>query len=298
MVLGYNLAFFEDPRTGLDHLEKAVALYDPAFQLMRRVGLGTNPGVISLVVSGLFLWMLGYPDRAQKRSEEAIDLAQKLDHAYTLAYGQFHTGLLHLWLRNPETAQQCAQAVIRIAEQHGFQIWSAASMCLQGAALVGMGSPETGLALIEQGLEAYRGLKTPPVFLPILLYLCADAYGAASRPEKGLRLLQEAKEIQTAGSTKTLASEFYMLQGELLLACSSANMAAAEPYFQQALEAAQEVNTAMLELRAALRLSRLWHQQGKTEQARELLNTAYTKVSEGFATADMKEAKDLLDELS
>ena len=298
MILGYNLAFSEDPRTGLDHLEKAVALYGPALQRTRRVGLGTNPGVISLVVSGLFLWMLGYPDRAQKRAEDAIALAQKMDHAYTIAYGQFHAGLLHLWLRNPEITQECAEAVRAIAEQHGFQIWSAASTCLYGAALVGLGSAEKGLTLIEEGLVAYRGLKTPPVFLPILLYLCAGAYRAAYRPEEGLRLLEEANEIQTAGSTKILASEFYILQGELLLAWSNTNASEAERCFQQAVVAAQQVYASMLELRAAIRLSRLWQQQGKTEQARELLRTAYTKVTEGFATADMKEAKDLLAELA
>jgi predicted ATPase/class 3 adenylate cyclase len=298
MILGYNLAFSEDPRTGLDHLEKAVALYDPALQRARHVGLGTNPGVISLIVSGLFLWMLGYPDRAQRRAEEAIALAQKMDHAYTIAYCQFHTGLLHLWLRNPKTAQKCAEVVLSIAEQHGFQIWSAASTCLHGAALVGMSSAEEGLALMEQGLDAYRGLKTPPVFFPILLCLCAGAYGAASRSQEGLRLLKEAREIQTAGSTRTLTSEFYLLQGELLLACFPANEARAESCFRQAVEAAQQVHTSMLELRAAIRLSRLWYQQGKTEQAKKLLGDAYTKMTEGFTTADMKEARDLLAELS
>ncbi|RPJ27151.1 MAG: hypothetical protein EHM33_09045 [Chloroflexi bacterium] len=298
MVLGYNLAFVEDPQTGLDHLEKAIALYDPGRPRVRRLGLGTNPGVITLTVSSLFLWMMGLPDRAQERATEGITLAQNLNHPYSIAYTHFHNGLLNLWLRNPEVAHERAQAVLSLAEEHGFQIWNAAGTCLRGAALVALGSIEIGLALIEKGIVAYRGLRTPPVFWPLLLYLCAGAYGAASRPEEGLALMKEAIELESAGSAKTLVSEFLILQGELLLALSPANTLEAESCFQQAVDNAREVHAPMLELRAAMRLSRLWQEQGKIEQARKLLSEAYTKMTEGFTTADMKEAKALLADLS
>jgi len=118
------------------------------------------------------------------------------------------------------------------------------------------------------------------------------------RPEEALLLMKEAIGIETAGSAKTGASEFFMLQGELLLALSPANAAEAESCYRQAVDNAREVGAAMLELRAAMRLSRLWHAQGHTEQARELLSDAYTKITEGFTTADLKEAKALLAELS
>jgi predicted ATPase len=298
MVLGYNLAFVEDPQTGLDHLEKAIALYDPGRPRVRRLGLGTNPGVIILTVSALFLWMMGYPDRARQRAADGIMLAQKLGHAYSSAYAQFHNGLLHVWLRNPEIAHERAQAVLNLAEEHGFQIWSAVGNCLRGAALVGMGSIETGLALIEQGMNTYRVLKSPPVFWPLLLYLCAGAYRAASRPEEGLLFLKEAIEFETKGSAKALVSEFLTLQGELLLALSSDHAAEAEACYQQALNNAQAVHAPMLELRAALRMSRLWKEQGKREQARKLLSEAYRKITEGFTTADLKEAAALLAALS
>jgi predicted ATPase len=298
MVLGYNLAFVEDPQTGLDHLEKAIALYDPGRPRVRRLGLGTNPGVIILTVSALFLWMMGYPDRARQRAADGITLAQKLGHAYSSAYAQFHHGLLHLWLRNPEIAHERAQAVLNLADEHGFQIWSAVGNCLRGAALVGMGSIETGLALIEQGMNTYRVLKTPPVFWPLLLYLCAGAYRAASRPEEGLLFLKEAIEFETKGSAKVLVSEFLTLQGELLLALSSDHAAEAESCYQQALDNAQEVHASLLELRAAIRLSRLWKDQGKREQARKLLSDAYAKITEGFTAADLKEAAALLADLS
>ncbi|HKY56251.1 MAG TPA: hypothetical protein VJM08_18175, partial [Anaerolineales bacterium] len=257
-----------------------------------------NPGVICLTVSALFLWMLGFPDRAYKRATEGIMLARKLKHPYSITYALFHHGLLNLWLRNYEIAQESAQEVLELAKAHGFQIWSAVGSCLLGSARVGMYSIEEGLALIEQGINAYRGLKTPPVFWPLLLHLCAGAYNAALRPEDGLPLMDEAIEIASVGSAKTLASEFLILKGELLLVLSSKNAVEAEAWYQQAVSNAKEVHAPMLELRAALRLSRLWQGQGKAEQARKLLNDAYAKITEGFTTADLKEAKALLVTLS
>jgi predicted ATPase len=110
--------------------------------------------------------------------------------------------------------------------------------------------------------------------------------------------MNEAIEIASAGSAKTMASEFLILKGDLLLALSSDYAAEAESWYQQALKNTQEVHAPMLELRAAMRLSRLWQEQGKKEQARKLLSDAYTKITEGFATHDMKEANALLAKLS
>jgi adenylate cyclase len=298
MILGYNLAFIEDPQRGMDHIEKAITLYDFEHTRVPRRGLGTNPGVISLTSSSLFLWMLGYPDRAQKRATDGILLAQKLEHAYSNAYAHFHHGLLNLWLRNFEVTRESARTVLELAEEHGFLIWSAVGTCLLGAALVGIGSQEKGLALIEQGIKAYQGLKSPPVFWPMLLHLSAGAYGLASRPKDGLRQINEAIEISSTASARTLASEFFILAGELLLAISKDNATEAESLYQQALKNAQGVHAPLLELRAAMRLSRLWQEQGKREQAKTVLREAYAKITEGFNTTDLKEASTLLENLS
>jgi predicted ATPase len=298
MVLGYNLAFLKDPQLGLDHLEKASASYDLGRQRVGRFGFGAYPAVVSLTVSALFLWMLGYSDRAYKRAADSILLARKVNHPYSIAYALFHNGLLNMWLKNYEIARESAQALQELAEAHGFRIWNAVGSCLLGAALVGLGSAEKGLALIEQGLDAYRGLKTPPVFWPMLLHLCAGAYGAASKPEVGLHMMNEAIEVGSSSAARTGTSEFLILMGALLLALSSDNAAEAEALYEQAVLNAQEVHAPMLELRAAIRLSRLWHEQGNKEQARKVLTEAYSKITEGFGTADLREASALLSDLS
>ena len=298
MLRGYNQAFLDDPRAGLELLEKAVAVYDLQRASVRHLGLGTYPGVISLTVSALFLWMLGYPDRAYKRAADSILLARKMNHPYSITYALFHNGLLNVWLKNYEIAQESAQALLELAKAHGFQIWSAVGSCLLGTALVGLGSTEKGLALIEQGLDAYRGLKTPPVFWPMLLHLCAGAYGAASKPEVGLHMMNEAIEVGSSSAARTGTSEFLILMAALLLAVSSDHAAEAEALYQQAVLNAQEVHAPMLELRAAIGLSRLWQEQGNKEGARKVLNEAYSKMTEGFTTADLKEASALLADLS
>jgi predicted ATPase len=104
-------------------------------------------------------------------------------------------------------------------------------------------------------------------------------------------------EITAQSLGKTWASEFFQLKGDLLLALSRDNVAEAESWFQNAVSIAAEVQAPMLQLRAALRLSRLWREEGKTEQARKLLSDAYERFTEGFTTADLSEAKALLDDL-
>jgi hypothetical protein len=205
-----------------------------------------------------------------------------------------------MWLRNHENARDSAQAVLELAEAHDFHIWRAVGSCLLGAALVNIGGMEQGLALTEQGLNAYRGLKAPPVFWPLLLHLGAEAYAAASRPKDGLYLLDEAIAAEEASkdSSESFTSEFLILKGDLLLALSSDNAVDAESLYQDAVNSAREADTAMIELHAAMRLSRLWQDQGKSEQARELLSGSYAKITEGFTTADMKEANALLSTLS
>jgi predicted ATPase len=300
VVTGANLAFSGNPQLGLEHIEEGIALYNSQRQPARRLGIGPNAGVVGLNVSALFLWTGGYPDRAYNRAAEAIVLAQKLNHPYSLTYAHFHNGLLNMWLRNYENARDSADAVLELAETYGFQIWRAIGSCLRGAALSNIGEIDEGLALTEQGLKAYRGLKTPPVFWSMLLLLCAGAYRAASRPEDALPLLDEAMAAEKiSSSTESIAMpEFLTLKGDLLLALSSDNTGDAAVLYQDAVHGAREMGATMIELQAAMRLSRLWQHQGKSEQARELLSAAYSKMTEGFTTADMKEASALLVTLS
>jgi predicted ATPase/class 3 adenylate cyclase len=298
VVVGSGLGFAADVRMGLEHLEKGIAGFDPNRKRARRFGFGTNPGVVGLTVSGLLLWMIGYPERAHTRTEDSIALARKLAHPFSLCHALFHCGLLNQWLGDMQGAQERARELMDTAEEYDFPIWNAVGSCVRGAAMVDLGATDEGMALIERGMSAYRGLKTPPVFWPNLLRLQAAAYGAASRPASGLPLLDDALRMTSAPEGKLLASEFLALKGDLLLAISQENAEEAEGWLREAVSVAQEVQAPMLELRAAVRLSRLWHSQGRAEAARNLLGETYGKMTEGFAMPDLIQAQALLAELT
>ncbi|HWQ12098.1 MAG TPA: NB-ARC domain-containing protein [Roseiflexaceae bacterium] len=297
LVLGSCL-FSSDLRVGLSHLEKAIALYDPDQHRARRFRIGNNPGVACFTTSALVLWMLGFPDRALERADEAVALANRLNHPFSMAYALFHTGVLHLWRRELELVQRRAQAALEIAEEHGFQIWRALAICLQGAALAGMGRAEEGLLQLNRGIGLYQELKTPPIFWPLLLAIRAGVYAQAGRAAEGVILLDDVLERAGQQASDPMTADLYRLKGELLLALAPENPAEAEPWFRQALAIGQQRQASMLELRAAISLSRVWRAQGKAEQGRGLLSDAYGKLTEGFTTADLQEARALLADLS
>lgn len=297
MVVGYNLAFANDLQRGLEYLEESIAGYDFTRQRVRGLGLGANPGVVCLNASAFLLWMKGFPERGYKRMGEAVALSRKLDHPFSSAYAQFHFALLNLLLGNFEIAQERAGALVDFAEEHEFGIWHAVGTCVRGAALAVMGSTEQGLALLERGMSASRGQNTPPIFWPSLLSLHAGALALAGKPEEGLSLLEEALAVSSAGQGKVATIEFFGQKGDLLLLTDLQNAAQAEDLYQQGIAVAQEVKALMFELRTAMKLSHLWQIQGKTEQARNVLQSAYAKMTEGFHFADLAQAKELLKEL-
>jgi predicted ATPase/class 3 adenylate cyclase len=292
LLMGANLAFLDDLRAGLEHLDKAIAIFRSEPYPAGRYRLGNNPGVPCLTTSAFTLWMLGHPDRALQRADEALAVATELEHPLSLAYGLYHVGYLHLWRREPDLVHDRAERLLRLVDEHDFPIWRALGTCLLGAAATAMGQGEEGLAKLRQGVDLYQGLTTPPVFWPMLRALEAGAYAQAGRVTEGLALLDEALEIATRGSGTTMVPEFQLLKGDLLLALGDG----ADPgsWFQRAFDHAQRLDARMPQLRAAVRLCRL-RSDRDGEPAAAQLRAVYDTFTEGFATADLTEARALLE---
>ncbi len=295
LVLGSSLALQHDLHGGLDQLERAIASFESQRHQARRFRLGNNPGIAAFTTSALTLWMLGFPDRALERATRAVTLATELEHPFTLAYALFHTSFLHLWRREPEPMRDRAVGVIDVADEHDLPIWRALGTCLLGAAKTGLGRPEEGLAEIRDGISLYQGLRTPPVFWPLILYVRAGASARSGRAAEGLDLIEEAIEIADTGSGLTLLPEFYSLKGDLLFLLAESNGPDAEPWFQQAFDKAGELDARMIQLRAAIGLCRSRREQGDAQHGRELLSGVYSTFTEGFTTPDLIDAGHLLD---
>jgi predicted ATPase/class 3 adenylate cyclase len=293
LLVGANVGFLGDLHAGLEHLDKGIAAFRSGPYRTHPFRLGNNPGVASLTTSAFFLWILGLPDSAVQRAQEAVALAKELEHPFTLAYALYHSGFLHLWRRESDIVADHAAAVLKVAEDHDLEIWRALGNVLLGAAKTGLGRAEEGLAQLQEGVNLYRGLRTPPVFWPLLLLFYAGAQAQAGRPAEGLALLDEAFGATDKSAGIALVPEFQLLRGDLLLALADGTRESPESCFQQALDIATDMDAKMIQLRAAVRLCRLRPNDHGREENR-LLRSIYDTFTEGFTTADLSEARDLL----
>jgi predicted ATPase len=250
-----------------------------------------------LAYAALTLWCLGYPAQAVGRSQEALALARALAHPYSLAVSQHYAALLHHRRREAPAVQEQAEALLTLATAQGFPLWMGFGICWHGWVLAMQGQDEAGLAQMQQGMTAVLATGHT-LSRPLCLILLAEAAGHAGQVEEGLRLLAEALAAFEASGRGDMLAEAYRLQGELLLRQAVPDAAQAEACFQQALTIARRQQAKSWELRAAMSLGRLWQQQGKRDEAHDLLAPIYGWFTEGFDTADLQEAKALLEELS
>ena len=275
-------------------MDEAIALFRAEPFGVRPFRLGNNAGVTCFTSAAFFLWMLGYPDKAVVRAEEGMAMASRLQHPYSLAYVEFHCGLLRLWLRQPELVRRHAVQVLHLAEQYDFPIWRALGTCLLGIADAQLGRAEEGLAEVNEGIAQYQEMKTPPVFWPQLVAINAGAHALAGKVSEGLVLIDDALKIASRGDTSAVL-EFSLIKGDLLIAAGASDADVAH-WFQEAFDVAESAGVRMTQLRAALRLCRLWRSQGR-DDADVLLRSVYDTFTEGFATPDLTEARELLESL-
>ena len=291
LVVGPALAFLGQGPEGLDHLDRAIVLFDPKRDGRSHLRLGPNPGVAARAVAGLVNWMLGYPDTAALRAASALELAEELQHPYSLAYATFHVALLDLWSGRLDIAHERASAVVRIAEERDYQIWRAIGLTLQGVTMAALGDPEKGLAQTEQGIALYENLRTPPVFWPALLELRAQACTLAGRTAEALDVLEQAANLAGEGSWDSASAK--LQRADLLL--SLGDVQGAESLLRRALEEAQQAGVRMLQLRAATRLARLSGPASDGE-ATSVLRAISETFTEGADNPDVLEAQAVLNE--
>jgi predicted ATPase len=294
-ALGDTLFYLGEYAAARTHLEQGIALTDRAARRALALRDSVAPGMRCLAHAATTLWCLGYPAQAVRRSQEALALAQALAHPLSLASAQHFAAYLHHCRREASTVQEQAEALLTLATAQRFPAWAGLGTCWRGWALAVQGQGEVDLAQMHQGMAAVLATGQE-LSRPLHLVLLAEAAGHAGQVEEGLRLLIEALESLETSGRGDLLVEAHRLRGELLLRQATPDAAQVEACFQQALAIARRQQAKSWELRAATSLSRLW--QGKREEARALLAPIYGWFTEGFDTADLQEAKRLLDELA
>ena len=296
-VLGIVLFHLGEIVAAHTHLERGSALYDAQHHHALTFSYGGwDPGVASLSYSALALWYLGYPEQALKKSDEAVALAHALSHPLSLAVALTYNTLLHQCRREEQAVQERAEAAIALTTEQGFPIWLAWGIISQGWASVEQGRGAEGLSQMCRGLAAQQATGAG-LLESQHLGLLAEAYRTADQVEAGLTTVGEAVAFVERTKERFYEAELYRLKGELLLQQAKDHHVDAEASFQQALKVARRQHAKSWELRAATSLARLWQQQGKTTEALNLLAPVYAWFTEGFDTADLKDAKALLERL-
>jgi adenylate cyclase len=194
-------------------------------------------------------------------------------------------------------AHEWAASAIRFAMEHAFPYWRAHSTIHYGWALVHQGQGTAGIEQIHQSLTTWEATGAKGM-RPYFLALLAEAQGILGEPETGLMALAEALTFVDKTGERWYEAELYRLKGALLLQLSSDKQAEAEACFHHAIAIAQNQQAKSWELRAATSLAKLWQRQGKCQDAYDLLAPVYGWFTEGFDTADLQDAKALLNELA
>jgi predicted ATPase len=296
-VIGQTMYWLGEMAPARAHFEQGMALYEPQQHRSHAFVYGQDPGVMCRGFAAWPIWVLGYPERALHCIQEALTLAQELTHPFSLAFALVTAATVHQFRREVQAVQERAEALMKLCREQGFPHWLAYGTILQGWALSEQGEGAEGIAQMRQGLVARRATGAK-LHLPYFLSLLAEAYGKLGQPEEGLTALFEALSIADNTGQRYWEAEPHRRKGELLLMQQGQKMEEAEECYRKALHIARRQKAKSLELRAATSLSRLWQQLGKQEEARQMLADIYGWFTEGLETADLQEAKALLEELA
>jgi DNA-binding winged helix-turn-helix (wHTH) protein/predicted ATPase len=289
------------------HFEKAFSLYDPERHLEDAFNYAQNPGLAMRCFAAWAFWFLGRSDQALTQMQEALTLAQELVEPHGLAHAHLFVAFLHQYRREERMAQVHAEAVLTIANEHGLVMYQAMATVLRGWAVLCQGRHKVAIEQMRHGLVALQITGTE-LLRPHFLGLLAEALGKGGQTEEAVRTLQEALAMAQGNGEGAYEAELYRLKGEVLLIQAarpgfprtddSTVAAQAEACFHHAIRTAQRQEAKSWELRAVMSMARLYQSQNRQNEARTLLTTIYSSFTEGLATADLRDAQALIEELS
>ncbi|MFQ6024305.1 MAG: adenylate/guanylate cyclase domain-containing protein [Acidiferrobacterales bacterium] len=297
--LGWSsLTFTGDFAAARNHAETAIGLYDrERDHHLTYVYSGHDPGVCCRSFGSLALWQLGYPDQAFAVCQDGETLAKELSHPFSVTVALWATGMLHLLRGETSATLETGESMISHCNEKGIPPFVPLGKIFRGGALAEEGEFAQGVAELREGISGMRALSTEYT-LPLFVAWLADLCTAGGRVDEGLSAIEEGLAMCEKSADRFSLPEFHRVKGKLLLTRSARNKAEAEACFKQAMGIACAQEAKSLELRASLSLAQLWGENRKHAEARDLLALVYDWFTEGFDTADLKDAKTLLEQLS
>ena len=279
-----------------EHAAKGLALYSQEEHRSHAFLYGGHDAAMcGHALSGLAEWLLGFPNRADRSVRQAVDLGEALSHPPSLVFGLFSATINAYFRRDIAAVLDCADRTISVAEEFHLPIFGPGARILRGWALVERNDAGQGLIELRRGLNAFVATNFK-LYSGFLRNALVDSYLRVGNIDAGLIASQEVLDYITSSGDGSWHAEALRARGELLVA--AARHDEGETVLHRAIKLAKEQGARSLELRAATSLARFWRDQGKHIEARDLLAPVHAWFTEGFDTADLKDAKALLDELS
>ena len=275
--------------------EQCHGMINPAHRSLYVAITGTDQYLTMLSELALTLTFLGHLKQAHACLEQALSAARKLAHPHSLAFVLDFACWVEWTVGWSEDAKQYAEELCILSREHGFTLWLASGDLWCGSALTALGQPQQGIARLLDSLSMLRAIGQV-LATPWALIMLADSHAKIGQVEKGLDCLAEAAQITEMNDDRWSEAELHRLRGDLLN--ENDDVVAAEQSYFQSLAVARRQSAKFWELRAATSLARLWRDQGKRTEARDLLAPVYNWFTEGHDTPVLKEAKALLEQLS
>jgi class 3 adenylate cyclase/predicted ATPase len=302
LVLAHRLAgtsslYLGDIVGGREHLDQALALYDPAAHRPLAARFGHDVGVAILSNRPLALWLLGYPGQAREDCDEALHQAREIGQAASYLYGLTRIASFNLAIGDYSAAAAQSRELTALAEEKDGSYWKAAATMTQGCLLALTGDPVPAIQLITAGIIASQSTGAN-LRLPWSLHCLARAHAELGQHDEAERRMGEAVQIMRATKETWQEAELYRVMGELALLLPLPDISRAQAHFERALTVAREQRAKSWELRAAISLARLRRDQGRSGCAYDLLAQVFGWFTEGFDTPDLMEAEILLAELA
>jgi predicted ATPase len=241
-------------------------------------------------------WLLGYPEAALADIDHALRDAREIGHAANLIYALVVTALTHIHCGNYAAAEAQTDELVALVDEKGASSWRWVGMMNHGCVLAMTDNASNAVQSITSGLATYRSTGAT-LWVPLFLSYLALAHAKLREYEDAWRRMGEAMTAVESTKERWYEAEVNRMAGETALMSPGRNTAKAEAYFERALTIARQQQAKSWELRAATSMARLWRDQGKRDEARDLLAPVYGWFTEGFDTLDLKQAKALLDEL-
>jgi predicted ATPase len=291
------MALSGNPVSGKEHYDRALAIYDPAEHGSLTTRSGRDIGVALLSSRAGCMWLLGYPAASRNDAERAVLTARETGQVTTLMFALFATAYNHIRWGSYAAANAQVDELIALADDRGATYWKAQGTAEQGYLLALTGRASDAVRAIISGITSLRSTGAT-LYEPQHLWHLAMAYAELGQLEDAWRCIDDAIEKVESSKEKWCEAEVHRIAGEIALKSLAPDPEKANAHFDRALAVARQQQTKSWELRAAMSMARLWRDQGKRAEARDLLAPVYGWFTEGFDTLDLKEAKALLGELA